>query len=61
MENPSPTVYLVDDDPDVLKAIERLIESVGLRVATFPSPGCFLTATTPTLRVASCSTSRCQD
>jgi len=36
------TVYLVDDDPDLLKAIERLLKSVGLKVATFPSPHRFL-------------------
>jgi FixJ family two-component response regulator len=42
MENPSPTVYLVDDDPDVLKAIDRLLQSVGLRVVTFLSPQQFL-------------------
>jgi FixJ family two-component response regulator len=37
MREPAPTVYLVDDDPDLLKALERLLESVGLRAATFPS------------------------
>jgi len=37
-----PTVYVVDDDPDVLKAIERLLESTGLDVATFSSPQKFL-------------------
>ena len=42
MENQSPTVYLVDDDPDVLKAIDRLLQSVGLRVVTFLSPQQFL-------------------
>jgi FixJ family two-component response regulator len=42
MENPSPTVYLVDDDPDVLNAIDRLLQSVGLRVVTFLSPQQFL-------------------
>jgi len=39
---PAPIVYVVDDDPDVLKAIERLLESEGLRVAAFPSPRQFL-------------------
>jgi FixJ family two-component response regulator len=38
----APTVYVVDDDPDVLKAIERLLQSVGLDVATFASPHQFL-------------------
>ena len=42
MENQAPTVYLVDDDPDVLKAIDRLLQSVGLRVVTFLSPQQFL-------------------
>jgi FixJ family two-component response regulator len=42
MENPPPTVYLVDDDPDVLKAIDRLLQSIGLRVVTFLSPQQFL-------------------
>jgi FixJ family two-component response regulator len=33
---------VVDDDPDVLKAIDRLLQSVGLNVVTFPSPQQFL-------------------
>jgi len=39
---PAPIVHVVDDDPDVLKAIGRLLESVGLEVAVFPSPQNFL-------------------
>ena len=42
MTEPAPIVYVVDDDPDVLKAIERLLESVGLESATFPSPRQFI-------------------
>ena len=42
MREPAPTVYVVDDDPDVLRAIERLLESIGLTVATFSSPHRFL-------------------
>jgi len=42
MHERAPTVYVVDDDPDVLKAIERLLQSVGLGVATFSSPQRFL-------------------
>jgi FixJ family two-component response regulator len=42
MTEPAPIVYVVDDDPDVLKAIERLLESVELKVVTFPSPQRFL-------------------
>jgi len=30
-------VYVVDDDDSVLKALERLIHSVGLEVETFSS------------------------
>jgi FixJ family two-component response regulator len=42
MTEPAPIVYVVDDDPDVLKAIERLIDSEGLEVATFSSPQQFI-------------------
>jgi FixJ family two-component response regulator len=42
MRESAPTVYVVDDDPDVLKAIERLLESTGLSVSTFSSPHQFL-------------------
>jgi FixJ family two-component response regulator len=42
MGEPVPTVYVVDDDPDVLKAIERLLEPVGLAVAAYASPRQFL-------------------
>ena len=42
MTEPPPIIYVVDDDPDVLKAIERLLESAGYHVATFPSPQQFL-------------------
>src|SRR5512144_373750 len=42
MRESAPTVYVVDDDPDVLKAIERLLQSIGLGVATFSSPHQFL-------------------
>ena len=42
MEGAAPTVYLVDDDPDLLSAMQRLLESVGMLVATFPSAQVFL-------------------
>jgi FixJ family two-component response regulator len=42
MNEPAPTVYLVDDDADLLKAIGRLLESAALKVATFQSPEQFL-------------------
>jgi FixJ family two-component response regulator len=36
------TVYVVDDDPAVLKSLSRLLRSAGLNVATFGSPQEFL-------------------
>jgi FixJ family two-component response regulator len=42
MGKPAPTVYVVDDDLDLLRAIERLLQSADLSVATFASPGLFL-------------------
>lgn len=42
MTEPGATVYVVDDDPDVLKSIERLLDSAGFTVAGFPSPESFL-------------------
>ncbi len=38
------TVYLVDDDPEVLRATERLLASAGMTVAAFQSPRAFLAA-----------------
>jgi len=40
--NSEPTIFLVDDEPSVLKAISRLLRSVGLNVETFGSPQQFL-------------------
>ena len=37
-----PTVYVIDDDREVLKAMQRLLGSVGLSVAAFESPRAFL-------------------
>jgi FixJ family two-component response regulator len=39
----TPTVFVVDDDPSVRTAIQRLLESVGLKCETFPNPSAFLT------------------
>jgi len=36
------TVYVVDDEPDMLKALERLLGAAGFSVQTFPSPEQFL-------------------
>lgn len=42
MEDAAPTVYLVDDDPDLRKALQRLLQSAGLQVAAFASAQEFL-------------------
>ena len=42
MEARTPTVYVVDDDPDLLRALERLLQSAALNVATFTSAHDFL-------------------
>ena len=39
---PSQTVFLVDDDPAVRRALGRLLRSAGLTVAEFPSARAFL-------------------
>jgi len=42
MSGPVPTVFVVDDEPSVLKALSRLLRSARLNVATFDSPKEFL-------------------
>ncbi|MGZ8945854.1 MAG: response regulator transcription factor [Methylococcaceae bacterium] len=37
-----PTIFIVDDDPSVLKALARLLRSAGLSASTFTSPQEFL-------------------
>ena len=39
---PSPTVFVVDDDAAVRKAVSRLLRSAGIAVAGFASPSEFL-------------------
>src|SRR6267143_2003496 len=39
---PSPTVFVVDDDAAVRKALSRLLRSAGIAAATFASPREFL-------------------
>lgn len=41
------TIFVVDDDPGVLKALARLLQSAGHAVATFTSPQAFLDAHDP--------------
>lgn len=42
MSQAAPTVFIVDDDPAVLKSLSRLLRSVQLTVVTFGSPEEFL-------------------
>ena len=34
----SPTVFLVDDDPSVLRALTRLLDSEGFKTCPFATP-----------------------
>ena len=38
---PDPTVYIVDDDPDMRDSLRWLLKTVGLRSVTFSSAGEF--------------------
>jgi FixJ family two-component response regulator len=49
MSNIAPVVFVVDDDPAVLKGLSRLLRSAGLTVAAFVSPRAFLGQHEPTL------------
>lgn len=42
MSDPTPTVYLVDDDTSVLRGLSRLLVAAGMKVAAFDSPREFL-------------------
>ena len=42
MNDSAPTVFIMDDDPSVLKALARLMRSAGLNATTFASPQEFL-------------------
>jgi len=42
MSVPSPTVFVVDDEPSLLKAVARLLRSAGWSAVTFGSPAEFL-------------------
>jgi FixJ family two-component response regulator len=39
---PDPTVYIVDDDPDIRDSLLWLLKTVGLRAVTFPSAADFV-------------------
>src|SRR5881394_1104391 len=47
MSNVAPVVFVVDDDPSVRRAIQRLVESVGLQVELFGSAQEFLRSERP--------------
>ena len=47
MSNPASVVFVVDDDPSVRRAIQRLVESVGLQVQLFGSAQEFLGSKRP--------------
>ena len=42
MSSPAETVYIVDDDPSVLRALARLVGAAGHRVKTFDRAAAFL-------------------
>ena len=42
MNNPEPTIFVVDDDPSVRKGLGRLLRSMGYQVETFSSAEEFL-------------------
>jgi FixJ family two-component response regulator len=46
----TPTVFVVDDDAAVRKAVSRLLRSAGIAVAVFPSPREFLAEYDPEMR-----------
>jgi FixJ family two-component response regulator len=43
------TVFVVDDDPSVLRALTRLFAAAGLEPCAFPSPAAFLQAHDPAM------------
>src|SRR6059036_658085 len=47
MSNVAPVVFVVDDDPSVRRAIQRLVESIGLQVELFASAQEFLRSKRP--------------
>ena len=45
--DPAPTVFVVDDDPSIRRALTRVIQSVGLATETYPGAQQFLDAYDP--------------
>jgi len=42
VESTTPTVYVVDDEPDVLRALSRLLRSEGMQVCTYEDAFAFI-------------------
>ncbi len=49
MASADPTVFIVDDDPSVLKAVSRMVRTMQLNVVTYASPRKFIDDHDPTL------------
>ena len=47
MTGPEPTIHIVDDDPSVLKALKRLLQSAGWHAVTYESADAFLSEHDP--------------
>jgi len=54
------TIYVVDDDDGMRRALSLLLNTVGFKTAAFASPKEFLDTFKPTRRAASCSTFACR-
>ena len=59
-ERARPTVYVVDDEPETLKAIARLLRAAGFYVAAFGSPASSSSNSTRRRPAVSSSTFRCR-
>ena len=49
MNGAAPTVFVVDDDAGMLKALDRLLRSAGFEVRSFQSAQAFLAQHDPTI------------
>ena len=52
MDKPTPMISIVDDDPSVRRALNRLVGSAGYLVETFASAGEFLSSAPSTTHTA---------
>ena len=60
MRDETPTVLIVDDDPEFRDSVARLLRTVGLHARQFSSVPDFLKADPPEGLLASYSTSECR-